>query len=130
MCSRSARALMPNLHGQAEDVDKFVTGMADKMGPENTVAAAIYNDLRPGDCLGAGPIVVGSDAAVVVIDLASGEREALDIGDTTRAIDDPASTVFSVPSCIKMTRNRSPVASIRSILTPVLICSPMRSLCV
>jgi len=55
MCSRSARALMPNLHGQAEDVDKFVTGMADKMGPENTVAAAIYNDLRPGDCLGVGP---------------------------------------------------------------------------
>ena len=65
-----------------------------------------------------------------MIDLASGEREALDIDDTTRAIDDPASTVFSVPSCVKMTRNRSPVASIRSILTPVLICSPMRSLCV
>ena len=55
MCSRSALALMPNLHGQAEDVDKFVTGMADKMGPENTVAAAINNDLRPGDCLGVGP---------------------------------------------------------------------------
>ena len=55
MCSRSARALMPNLHGQAEDVDKFVTGMADKMGPENTVAAAIYNDIRPGDRLGVSP---------------------------------------------------------------------------
>ena len=42
-------------HGQAEDVYKLVTGMADEVGPENAVAAAIDDDFRPGDRLGVGP---------------------------------------------------------------------------
>jgi hypothetical protein len=66
-----------------------------------------------------------------VIDLANGEPEALDIGDATRAIDDPVRFGRLFGALVsKITRNRPPVASIRSILTPVLICSPMRSLSV
>ena len=42
-------------HGQAEYVYKLVTGMADEVGPENTVAGTIDDDLRPGDPLGVGP---------------------------------------------------------------------------
>jgi hypothetical protein len=42
-------------HGQAEDIYKLVTGMADKVGAENPVVATIDNDLRPGDPLGVSP---------------------------------------------------------------------------
>jgi hypothetical protein len=43
------------LHCHAEDVDKLVTGMADEMGAENTVAATIHDDLRLGDRFGVSP---------------------------------------------------------------------------
>lgn len=43
------------LHCEAKDVDKLVTGMADEVSPENTVAGTIHDDLRPGDCFGVGP---------------------------------------------------------------------------
>src|SRR5258708_11233534 len=41
-------------HGEAEDVDQFLAGMADEMCAEDAVGGAVDDDLRPGDGLGIG----------------------------------------------------------------------------
>ena len=61
------------LHCQAEDIYKFVAGVTDEVGAENTVAAAINNDLRPGDCFGVGP---GRKPVAHVVDMGF-DRQAL-----------------------------------------------------
>jgi len=63
-------------HGQAEYVYKLVTGMADEVGPENTIAGAIDDDLRPSDPLGVGP---RRKPVVHVVDMDFG-RQALRLG--------------------------------------------------
>jgi hypothetical protein len=42
------------LHGKAEDVYKLLTGMSDEMRPENMVAVAIHDNLRPRGRLDVG----------------------------------------------------------------------------
>ena len=47
--------LDPVLHGEPENIDQLLAGVADEMGADDGVASLIDDDLRPGDRLGELP---------------------------------------------------------------------------